>query len=168
MDFSELLSEKTRVRDELKNTFHLPKRPKTLVAIYFSDTNMTHALLEWLAALPVNFIVVSSTKFDEIPKNAGQVASLEDLSLLWIDALLCDCKDIRLEHYMKDGIIPIVNEKNYLWKILTEFSAARGEGNAYLYEDNSYWSAYYALVRYLENLTFPYDNRNLIKNVVWM
>jgi hypothetical protein len=25
---------------------------------------------------------------------------------------------------------------------------------------------YYAIIRYLENYKFPYDNRNLVKNVV--
>lgn len=67
---------------------------------------------------------------------------------------------------MQLGVTPLINEKNYLGSILQEFSAGRGEGNAYLYEKGNSWSAYYALVRYLENHKFPYDNRNLVKNVL--
>jgi hypothetical protein len=86
----------------------------------------------------------------------------------WIDAIMCNCEDISLEWVMKKWVVPIVNEKSYLGKILQEFHPGRAEWNAYLYEKDSHWSAYYALVRYLENHKFPYDNRNLIKNVVWL
>lgn len=168
MDFTELASGKTVARDEIKKTFNLPKRSKILVAINFSDKQMQQKISKWLSVLPVNFILIWGEKNDKIGKNTCHVNALEEIKSLWIDAILCDCKELSLEKYMKEGIVPSVNEKNYLGKILSEFSAARGEWNAYLYEDDSYWSAYYALIRYLENLKFPYDNRNLVKNVLWV
>jgi hypothetical protein len=125
-------------------------------------------LLVGMSILPANFIIFWNDVKKEEFKNIAYQESHENFDMTWIDAMLCSCDDITLEKIMDLWVVPIVNEKNYLGKILSEFHPGRAEGNAYLYEDNSSWSAYYALVRYLENHKFPYDNRNLVKNVVWV
>ena len=168
MTASDIMSEKTLIREKIKSKFNLPKRSKTLIALYFSDSDMTQSILSGLDILPANFIIVGGNIDTSEAKNIVHIKKIEEIDMQWIDALVCDCKDISLEKIMSMWVVPIVIEKNYLWKILSEFSAARGEGNAYLYQDFSYWSAYYALVRYLENMKFPYDNRNLVKNVIWV
>jgi glycogen synthase len=42
----------------------------------------------------------------------------------------------------------------------------QSEGNGYIFEKNNKWEIFYALTKYLENYKFPYDNRNLVKNVL--
>lgn len=168
MTLSEVLAGKTVARDEYKSTYSLPRRSKILIAIHFSENNVTNKILEWLEVLPANFIVFwkNIDKIDS--KNISYNDSIVDFNMQWIDALVCNCEDISLESIMKLWVVPIVNNNNYLGKILGEFHPGRAEWNAYLYENNSHWSAYYALIRYLENHKFPYDNRNLVKNVVWL
>jgi len=168
MNFTEIKANKTLIRDELKNRFNLPKRSKTLIVLNFSKVSVSENLLEGLEFLPANFIVAWIQKENSDLKNTAFIKDLSEIDIAWIDAIVCDCSNTKLENIMENGIVPIVNTWNYLWKILTEFNAGRGEGNSYLYEWESHWSAYYALVRYLENLKFPYDNRNLVKNVLWI
>jgi hypothetical protein len=168
MNFSELTSQKTTGRDEYKSIYDLPRRSKILIGVDFTDTNMTNKVLKGLAVLPANFIVFWSELKNIDSKNIAYQENHNDFDMTWLDAMLCSCDDIKLDKIMELWVVPIVNEKNYLWNILLEFHPGRAEGNAYLYEDKSSWSAYYALIRYLENHRFPYDNRNLVKNVVWV
>lgn len=168
MTLSEVLAGKTVARDEYKSQFSLPRRSKILIAVHFTDSEITKNILEWLKILPANFIIFWKNLDKIEAKNISYSDSHTDFDMQWIDAITCNCSDISLESIMKKWVVPIVNDNNYLGKILSEFHPGRAEGNAYLYENNSHWSAYYALVRYLENHKFPYDNRNLVKNVVWL
>ena len=168
MSLTEILSQKNDSRDILKTKYNLPKRSKVLVAIHFSEEKLTHKVLKWLSILPANFIVFTEAKEEIEAKNIAFVKDHTSFDMSGIDAILCDCDDIKLEKLMEVWVVPLVNERNYLWKILQEYHPGRAEGNAYLYEKWSHWSAYYALIRYLENHKFPYDNRNLVKNVVWV
>jgi hypothetical protein len=63
-------------------------------------------------------------------------------------------------------IVPIISSKNPLNSILKEFNPMRNEWNSYLFEQDDRWAIFYALVRYLENFKFPFDNKNLVKNVL--
>lgn len=168
MNISELLHQKEEKRDELKVRFDLPRRSKILIAVHFTEKEISRQLLDGFAVLPANFIVFGSDVEQHDGKNICFQKSHESFDMTWIDAILWDCNDIKLEKVMQMGVTPLINDKNYLGSILQEFSPWRGEGNAYLYEKGSMWSAYYALIRYLENHKFPYDNRNLVKNVVWV
>lgn len=168
MNFSELLAQKLQARDALKNKYNLPKRSKILVGVHFTNSKHTKKILDGLSILPANFIVFWDIEAEVNAKNICFEENHDNIDMTWIDAMLCDCDDVKLEKIMESGTVPLVNENNYLGKILQEFHPGRAEGNAYLYEQDSYWSAYYALTRYLENHKFPYDNRNLVKNVSGM
>jgi hypothetical protein len=41
----------------------------------------------------------------------------------------------------------------------------KSEGNAFLYDMYDEWSIFYALIKYVENTKFPFDNKALIENV---
>ncbi len=168
MTFSEILAKKTAVRDDYKNIYNLPKRSKILVGVHFTNKAITQELLEGFAILPANFIIFWEAVTEIEAKNIAYIDSHDSFDMTGVDAMLCDCEDVKLEKIMELWVVPLVNEKSYLWKILQEFHPGRAEWNAYLYENSSSWSAYYALVRYLENHKFPYDNKNLIKNVIWV
>jgi hypothetical protein len=62
--------------------------------------------------------------------------------------------------------VPIVSSNNYLSSLLKEFDAKASSGNAFLYDNMDSYSVFYALIRYLENKKFPYDNKILVKNLV--
>lgn len=168
MDYSTIANNKTTTRNELKSKYSFPKRPKIIVAIHLSSAEQTNFVADGLSCLPVNFIVVWSKFTDVDQKNVAYINDFSEIDTDGVDAIICDNESGKIEDFMKQWIVPIICEKNYLGKILTEFSAARGEWNAYIYDSDSNWSIYYALIRYLENLKFPYDNRNLVKNVLWL
>lgn len=168
MTFSEILAQKTLKRDEYKSKFSLPRRSKILIALHFTDDTISNQIIDGLETLPANFIIFGKNIEKKEFKNVTYQNSQEDFDMTGVDAILCNCHEAKLVEIMKQWVVPIVNENNYLGKILTEFHPGRAEGNAYLYQKDSSWSAYYALVRYLENHKFPYDNRNLVKNVVWV
>ena len=168
MNISELLHLKEEKRDELKVRFDLPRRSKILIAVHFTEKEITQGLLDGFAVLPANFIVFGSPVAEHSAKNICFQKNHETFDMIGIDAMFWDCTDIKLEKIMQHGVVPLINDKNYLGSILQEFSPGKGEGNAYLYDKWNMWSAYYALIRYLENHKFPYDNRNLVKNVIWV
>ncbi len=168
MNITDIMSNKSIQRDILKTKYNLPKRTKILVWISFSDDTVTQKLIEGLEILPANFIIFWENKIWKDYKNIAFEKNIENLNFEWIDGVLWQCDSMKLEELMKAWVTPLVNENCYLWKILSEFHPGRAEGNAYIFEKDSSWSAYYALVRYLENHKFPYDNRNLVKNVVWV
>lgn len=57
MNISEVLRLKEEKRDELKVSLELPRRSKILIAVHFSEKNITQNLLDGFAILPANFIV---------------------------------------------------------------------------------------------------------------
>jgi hypothetical protein len=63
-------------------------------------------------------------------------------------------------------IVPIIFKKHHLTSLLTEFNAAKVEGNAYIFGNDALCDIYYAIIRYLENYKFPYDNKALVKNIL--
>ena len=168
MNFTELLKNKADVREQLKNKYNLPKRSKILIGVHFSNSKITKKILDGLAILPANFIIFGESWENTNAKNIAFEEEYNTIDMTWIDAILWSCDDVKIETIMETGTVPLVNENSYLGKILVEFHPGRAEWNAYLYDKESYWSAYYALIRYLENHKFPYDNRNLVKNVVWV
>lgn len=167
MWIQDILSTKTDARDEVKSKYNLPKRSKVLVGIHAENNKSIAKIISGLSVLPANFVIFGWKENSSEEKNLAYTSS-EDFNMSSLDALVCDCSDAKIEKLMEAGVVPIVNEKNYLGKILSEFHPGRAEGNAYLYEGDSHWAVYYALVRYLENHKFPYDNRNLVKNVIWL
>jgi len=168
MGIQDLISSKTEARDELKTKHNLPRRSKILIGIKLWKTSVSKEFISGLSILPANFIVFSEKKIELDEKNIRIQDSESLCDMNGFDAFISECSDIKIEKLMEAGVVPIVNSGNYLWKILSEFHPWRAEGNSYLFESWSHWSAYYALIRYLENHKFPYDNRNLVKNVLWV
>jgi len=168
MNITDIMANKTIQRDILKSKLALPKRSKILVWVCFSNQSITSHVLDWLEILPANFVVFGENKLNKDYKNISFVESIDDININSLDWFLWACDTMKLEELMKAWVVPLVNEKCYLWSILQEFHPGRAEWNAYIYEKDSSWSAYYALIRYLENHKFPYDNRNLVKNVLWV
>lgn len=165
MGLTEILNEKKRQADSIKNKYNLLKKNKILWIIIIENKEILDSLLEWLSILPVDLIILTKEEFKKF-ENMIFLQDLADNLLFWIDFIVCDNCMWKLTEYLKKWIVPIVSKENYLNNILNEFNPVKSEWNAFFYNWSNSWNIFYAIVRYLENHKFPYDNRNLVKNVL--
>jgi hypothetical protein len=68
--------------------------------------------------------------------------------------------------FLNMWVAPIIYKQHHLVSLLSEFNAAKVEWNAFIFENDALCDVYYAIIRYLENYKFPYDNKALVKNVL--
>lgn len=165
MWLTEILNEKKKQAESIKNKYKLLKKNKIVWIVVIENKDILKQLLEWISILPIDLIVLSKEEFWKY----DTMIYLDDISenlLYWVDFIVCDNCMPKLSDYLKKWIAPIVSKDNYLNNILSEFNPVKSEWNAFFYEANNVWSIFYAIVRYLENHKFPYDNRNLVKNIL--
>ena len=101
MNISELLHLKEEKRDELKVRFDLPRRSKILIAVHFTESEITQGLLDGFAVLPANFIVFGYPAIEHSAKNICFQKSHETFDMTGVDAMFGDCTDIKLEKVMQ-------------------------------------------------------------------
>ena len=116
----------------------------------------------WLVKLSNKYLIIElRDAFLDLP-----VAFIIESYLVWLDFVICD-KDISsLKKYLENWVTPIISQNNPLKSILKEFNPIKNEWNSFIYENENKWSIFYSLVRYLENYKFPFDNKNLVKNIL--
>ena len=167
MEFKQLLVKKTKYKNIIIRELELLRKNKSLWLIDITKTNVLDNLLEWLYRLPVNFVILTNNKKFKNTKNLHFVDKISLEKKVWFDFIIGDSDIESLEKYFKYWVVPIIHSNNYLSSILKEFDAKESSGNAFLYDNFDSYSVFYALVRYLENKKFPYDNKVLVKNLVW-
>jgi len=165
MWLAEILNEKKRQTESIKSKYKLLKKNKILWVIAFENKELLWELIKWLSVLPIDLIILSKEEYWQYTSMI-YMDKISDNILFWVDFIVCDDCMWKLWDYLKKGIVPIVSKENYLNNILNEFNPVKSEWNTFFYEKENVWSIFYAIVRYLENHKFPYDNRNLIKNVI--
>jgi len=165
MSFPELLKEKKDSGIKVKTDLNLPKKNKSNGLVILSDKSLTNELLEWLSMLDVNFVVVMDKADFKGAKNVTVVKEIPEELDYGFDFVVGDNELSNLNRYFKKWVVPLVPKKNYMSSILKEFNPMRSEGNSFLYDEENKWSIFYAITRYLENCKFPYDKKNLVKNV---
>ena len=165
MSFPDLLKEKRDYNLKIKTELNLPKWNKTNGLIALSDKDLAASLVEWLSALDVNFVVLLENSNIESSKNVTVVSEVSEDLDSGFDFVVGDNELSNLTRYFKKWVVPLVPKKNYMSSILKEFNPMKSEGNSFLYDDENKWSIFYAITRYLENCKFPYDKKNLVKNV---
>ncbi len=165
MGLTEILNEKKRQAESLKTKYKLLKKNKILWVVSIDNKEHLSYLLDWLSVLPLDLIVLTNEPFKDYPNIIYQ-DSIEDELLLGIDFIICDTCLNNVEKYLKKWVVPIVSKDCYLNKVLNDFNPVKSEWNAFFYDKINPWSIFYSVVRYLENHKFPYDNRNLVKNVL--
>jgi len=144
---------------------NLPKGNKTNGLIVLSDSSLATELAEGLSTLDANFVVFLEKSGLEGGANVAFTDTLpEDLNM-GFDFVVCDNEVSNLWKYFENGVVPLLPKKNHMSSILKEFNPVKSEGNSFLYNSEDKWSIFYAITRYLENCKFPYDKRNLVKNV---
>lgn len=164
MNISDLLKEKKRVSEIITGKFGFPKH-KTLWYISLNPSLINDDFLEWLSVLPVNFLIISDKQ--DLSKHDNIIFTNNDIKeTVWFDFVLCDECEGNMSKYFSLWVTPVVSKANVVSSLLSEFNPGKVTGNAYIFENNNKWEIFYALVRYLENYKFPYDNKALVKNVL--
>ena len=150
----------------LKSLYFQSSDKKSIWIINLKNQEHLKFLIDWLKVLPANFFIIWESFLEETPNNIVFKTELDKETLSGVDFILTDNDFEELKEYLSLWIAPILPTNNYLWSLLIEFDPLKSEWNCYLYEEFNVWSMYYSTVRYLENFKFPYDNRNLVKNIV--
>jgi len=166
MTISRLLLEKKEKKIQLRKKFNITWKTRALWWIC-PEVELTEDFLEGLSFCEADFIVMKDisnfTQRKNIFTTQNEVYS-EDVG--GFDFFLCNGKSQNIHDFLKEGIVPLVYKKNYLSSILKDFNPIKGEGNSFFYDEENKWSMYTALIKYLENYKFPYDNKNLVKNLL--
>jgi len=167
MDLNIILKEKKEKNILLKNKFRLPLKDKAIWLVKITNKVLIKDLRDWLLTLPSSFIVeVDWATTEKLWENIIATSKIDENYLIWFDFIVCDDSIKNLNKYFELGITPLISSKNHLNSILKEFNPVKNEGNSYLFESLDKWSVFYSIVRYLENFKFPFDNKNLVKNVI--
>jgi len=66
---------------------------------------------------------------------------------------------------MKNGVVPIMPEKNVFSGMLKDFNPMKFEGNGFFWKKDDVFCMFEKVICYLENIKFPEDKRVLLKNV---
>lgn len=163
-----IFNEKKEQNIKLKEKFWFLKKNKCIWLIKLNDKNLIIELRDAFVNLPVNFVIEIDwlSENEQLWKNIIATWRLSDENLLWFDFLICDNNISWLKKYLEKWITPIISVNNPLKSILQDFDAMKNIWNSFLYEKENKWLIFQALIRYLENYKFPFDNKNLVKNIL--
>lgn len=167
MNLTSVLAEKKENSLKLKKALWILLKFKPLGLVKINDSEVTKDLIKGLKSLPAGFVVyIKNQKTEIISSNVVITWELEESVLSWFDFIVCDDDISDIESYIEKGITPIILRKNHLSTLLTEFNPLQNEWNSFFYEKLNKWDIFYTIVRYMENYKFPFDNKNLVKNVL--
>ncbi len=131
-------------------TLALPKSTRAVILSYVEDAD----ILEFLSLATDAIWVKLITHIDDLAREGA-------------DGFVTDILTEKVPRaaLMKNGIVPIVP---WVWAEkygLTEFNPMKFEGNAFLFEQPNMYQIFASIVRYLENVRYPWDKRTLLQNV---
>jgi len=161
MEISQIINEKKEKKIFLTRKYNLNRKNKIIWYINFEishEESEIKELLEWLERLWINFLI----KWEwENKSNINFIQ--EEPDYIAFDFVLFD-KLENYKDYKKNWVVPIWCSKHN--KNLEEFDPKNIIWNWFVYNNFNKWDIFYALVRYLENYKFPYDNKLLINNLI--
>ena len=162
-----ILNEKKEKSTQIKSSYGFYKDYKPLGLIKLSNVELIKSLINWFENLSAWFVIVWDPMIIKSDaKNIIIRKSINNEQLSWFDFILSDDNLENITLYSSKWITPIILKDNHLWNILKEFNPMKSEWNSFLYDEDNEWCIFYSLVRYLENYKFPFDNKNLVKNVL--
>lgn len=166
MNLSELLEEKRKNSAILKGNYFPKSKAKAIALVKLVNNEISEKLINGIKNLPINFIFISNEAKEIDLQNIVFIHKIAEDLESGFDFIVWDNEIDNLKHFIGKWISPIVPENNYLSSVLEEFNPIKVTWNSYLYKEENEWCIFYAIIRYLENYKFPYDNRNLIKNLL--
>lgn len=166
MSINEVLSKKSTRKEQIRKLLGIKTKSRALGFIC-PAIQMNEDFMEGLSFSEADFVVLEDISGFPSRENIFSM-NKEDIleSRGGFDFFLCNGETENMQEMLTEWIVPILYEKNYLSWLLQEFNPIKGEGNCFLYKQENKWSMYTALVKYLENYKFPYDNKSLVKNTV--
>jgi hypothetical protein len=95
------------------------------------------------------------------------VTGIDETVIAWADAFITDQLDetVPLKDLIKNHVVPILPQNEEHAKIFIEFNPMKFEGNAFLFESVNIYTLFEKVVRYLENIRYPWDKRTLLQNI---
>lgn len=167
MEINRILKEKKEKKLQIVRKYWLLQKNKCLWLVKLTDKNLIKNLRDWFLALPTWIILeIPWVKNEKIWKNIIATSQIEENDLIWFDFIISDQWIEYLNKYLEKWITPIINNNSGVSAIFQEFNPVKNTWNAYIYDDLNKWSIFYSLVKYLENFKFPYDNKNLVNNIL--
>lgn len=167
MNTTTIFSDKKSNSEKIKKQYGILMKYKPVWLIILSDSNILSELIEWLKTLQSGVIVYSKTLWEiKLSENVVVTSNIDEQLLVWFDFVLCDDEIQNLWKYLEKWIVPIVTRKNHMSSLLREFNPLKNEWNAFFYDETNVWNIFYSLIRYLENYKFPFDNKNLVNNIL--
>ncbi len=167
MDINAVIKEKKEKNTIMKKRFWLLLKHKSLWLIKLTNKSLIKDLRDGLLVLPSCFIVyVEWIEHEKLWNNIVATWNIQEQDLIGFDFIVCDENIENINSYFEKWITPLMPHKSHINSILKEFNPIKNDGNSYLFEITDKWAIFYALVRYLENYRFPFDNKNLVKNVL--
>lgn len=167
MKLNNIFSDKKISNEKIKKIIWIPIKYKPLWLVILKNREITEKLIEWLKVLCAWFVIyIENTENKNISDNLFITKKIDNFDLLWYDFIICDNEILNINKYLENWVIPIIIKDSYLNSIFQEFNPMKNDWNAFLYEELNEWQIFYALVRYLENYKFPFDNKNLVENVL--
>jgi len=145
------------------------KKPLLLIESESIPASVNNAdleeLNEGLKSLNIHVEDVDSGKIKS-PKNAQLLKSA--------DLILCFSPDSKiLKQAMKEGVVPVIFQKTDTKnssKInrtnFTPFNPNTEQGNCFTFQNLNKWEIFTAVVKALETYKFPYDWKNIVRQVV--
>lgn len=166
MTAQQFFSRKSETKKHILKKLKITGKPKALGFIC-ADLELDSDFLQWIETLGADFVIM--TPQDTVYKNIYNLTKEEIYSQLeWYDFFLCSNTSESLKPILDAGVVPIIYQKNSLSSLLQDFNPMKWEGNSFLYQEENKWNIFATLVKYLENYKFPYDNKNLVKNILEM
>ncbi len=167
MNVTTFFSDKKHNSEKIKNMFGILLKYRPLWVIILNDKQLTDELIEWLKTLNAGFIIyLENSILKKVSKNIVITWKIEDTYLSGFDFIICDNEIKNMRKYLEKWIVPIIIKNNYMSSIFKEFDPLKNEWNVYFYYESNKWSIFYSIVRYLENYKFPFDNKNLVNNIL--
>lgn len=168
MEIREIIEEKKKFSNIIKETYGFLKKVKSVGLVVVDELTEEEQLdlIDALKILPSNFLVLGEGD-SEANKNISFVKELPENLEVGLDFVLTTNSEDDIQNLTSKWVTPItLNENCFEEDTLVEFNPMQTEGNSYLFNNLNKWEIFYALTKYLENFKFPYDNRNLVKNVL--
>jgi len=165
MTNNSFLADKKKANTILRSEYKIKQKYKTIGLVKLLNKDLTNNLIKWLKELPVFFIIITDEVKESISDNIIFLETLDMDLLTWVDFKVCDNDICDFNIIFERAIVPIVHSWIHLSSLLTEFNPSKWEWNAFYYQNENEFSIMYAIVRYIENAKFPYDNKTLVENV---
>ncbi len=151
---------------KLRKVLNVKTKYRPVGIVKLQDKDLVTRLINWLKEIPAFVIVVSNEPYTDLPDNIVILKEMDMDLLPGVDFKVCDNEICNFDIIFKNGIVPIVHNNFHMSPLLDEFNPAKATWNAFYYANENEFAIIYAIIRYMENYKFPYDNKKLVQNVI--